>query len=253
MSKADPGHPIRSQEEEIVVALDDFGLLLEYVPLVAVDSANKNKLLPLQISSGLFSKASTFTIRSDLLDCRIAICSPLVLELFVDNFDYDNIAHFIRGVLDDELNEYRIFTHILDNEYAARVSNHKTYEAISMDVLHRWTFPFVPDVILYNNSSYKYKRNNIYIDDEFPLIIFLQGKGCRLHNCYIYDNVHLGEHCTIEKGAILSHNVLLGAHVLVQEKAVLADTVTLPDNHVVAPYQRYYYDYETGHILVIIW
>ena len=41
-------------------------------------------------------------IRFDLMDCHVGICSPRVMEQFVDNFDYQTKDDFIRGVLVNE-------------------------------------------------------------------------------------------------------------------------------------------------------
>lgn len=39
-------------------------------------------------------------------DCHIDICSPEVLTLFTDNFDYQQIRRdFVRGLLSDEVNQ----------------------------------------------------------------------------------------------------------------------------------------------------
>lgn len=56
--------------------------------------------------------------------------APQVLELFQDNFDYEDLPTFIRGVLQDELRGDKLFSHILTNEYAARVSNLRMYDGV---------------------------------------------------------------------------------------------------------------------------
>lgn len=42
------------------------------------------------------------TVRHDLIDTHICVCSPRVVELFVDNFDYKTKNDFIRGILINE-------------------------------------------------------------------------------------------------------------------------------------------------------
>ena len=46
--------------------------------------------------------AQPVDIWDDLLDCQLFICSPTVLTLFTDNFDYKTISEFIKGVLINE-------------------------------------------------------------------------------------------------------------------------------------------------------
>ena len=41
-------------------------------------------------------------MRHDLLDCQVAICSPVVPTLFTDNFDYLTREDFIKGILENE-------------------------------------------------------------------------------------------------------------------------------------------------------
>lgn len=42
------------------------------------------------------------TVRHDLIDTHICVCTPRVVELFVDNFDYKTKNDFIRGLLINE-------------------------------------------------------------------------------------------------------------------------------------------------------
>ena len=51
-------------------------------------------------------------------------------------------------------------------EYAARVHNLRSYDAISRDLLSRWAYPFVPDTNVFYKagpwgpSSYRYGRGH---------------------------------------------------------------------------------------------
>ena len=49
--------------------------------------------------------------------------------------------------------------------YAARVNNPRTYDAVSRDVLRRWTVPFVPDTNVLpraGNSSFRMASHGVY-------------------------------------------------------------------------------------------
>jgi hypothetical protein len=54
----------------------------------------------------------------------------------------------------------------LQGEYAARVHNLRSYDAISRDLLARWAYPFVPDTNVFYKagpwgpSSYRYGRGH---------------------------------------------------------------------------------------------
>lgn len=55
------------------------------------------------LDASLFGERDAVALRTDLLDCHIAICAPEVLMLFTDNFDYTNLRRdFVAGVLSEE-------------------------------------------------------------------------------------------------------------------------------------------------------
>lgn len=86
-------------------------------------------------------------------DCFIDICSPEVLLLFTDNFDYQQLRRdFVKGLLSDEVMGYKIFTYAIHSEYAARIDTFRSYDAVSKDILHRWTYLIVPDIPFSRNG-----------------------------------------------------------------------------------------------------
>ena len=56
---------------------------------------------------------------------------------------------------------YKIFTHEIHSSYAARIDNFRSYDTISKDIIQRWTYPFVPD-ILCGSSAIKVERHGTY-------------------------------------------------------------------------------------------
>ena len=67
----------------------------------------------------------------DLVDTHICICSPVVLSLFSDNFDYQTWGDFVRGILiSEEILDNTIYCHELEGSYAACVTNVSMYDAI---------------------------------------------------------------------------------------------------------------------------
>lgn len=75
---------------------------------------------------------SEVKLHHNLLDASIALCSPSVLPLFSDNFDFQNRNDFIRGILinEDILASSLYYTLLKGNQYAAAVTNWKTYHII---------------------------------------------------------------------------------------------------------------------------
>lgn len=57
---------------------------------------------------------------------------------------------------------YKIFTHEIHSTYAARIDNFRSYDTISKDIIQRWTYPLVPDVKFFGDSSTKLERQGMY-------------------------------------------------------------------------------------------
>ena len=71
-----------------------------------------------------------------------------MLYLFTDNFDYQHLRRdFVVGTLNERELGNNIYAHELGpKEYAASVSNLRSYDAVSRDVIGRWVYPLSPDV-----------------------------------------------------------------------------------------------------------
>ncbi len=103
------------------------------------------------LDAGFFDGRRSVTVRTDLIDTGIYICSHEVLMLFSDNFDYQNIRKdFVAGVLSEEELGNKLYVHEVGDRYATRVRNVRCYAAVTRDIIGRWTFPFVPDGNLFS-------------------------------------------------------------------------------------------------------
>jgi translation initiation factor eIF-2B subunit epsilon len=70
-------------------------------------------------------------IRNDLIDCGIDVCSLEVPSLFQDNFDYQDLRRdFVHGVLTSDLLDKTIHCYVLQEGYAARVRDTRSYDSI---------------------------------------------------------------------------------------------------------------------------
>jgi translation initiation factor eIF-2B subunit epsilon len=57
----------------------------------------------------------------------------------------------------------KIFTYEISNEYAARVDNLRAYDVVSQDIIHRWTYPMVPDIFCGGpKAPMRLERCNVY-------------------------------------------------------------------------------------------
>jgi translation initiation factor eIF-2B subunit epsilon len=77
---------------------------------------------------------------------------------------------------------YKIYTHELRSGYAARIDNFRSYDTVSKDVIQRWTYPMVPDVISSGDCSESrlhrqgiYKASGICCLEFFTIGLFLDG------------------------------------------------------------------------------
>lgn len=96
---------------------------------------------------------------------------------------------------------------VVQGEYAARVHNLRSYDAISRDILQRWAYPFVPDTNVFQKagawgaSSYKFGRHHRYLEAgaSIPRSVNLGvdvciGAGTSIGKCFLLAmlNTHIG-------------------------------------------------------------
>jgi translation initiation factor eIF-2B subunit epsilon len=217
------------------------------------------------IDPELLSSHQELEIREDLVDCYVDICTPDVLSLWSDNFDYQSVRKsFLFGVLKDyELNGKTIHTYILREHYAARVKSLRAYNNVSKDIINRWTYPLCPDSNLVRDQSYRLQRGKTYFEEGVILargsvvkrrsVIgrgtsigegstvgdsilgrhCLIGKNVTIEGSYLWDNTVIGDGTTI-KQAIVANEVVIGRNCTIEPGALLsyqvhvANGVTVP-------------------------
>lgn len=241
-------HQSRLGTDELFMAIDpDSKQLLYY--------EDKGLKGIITLDKSLLSDNMSISFHNDKQDCYIDICSPEVLSLFTDNFDYQHLRrHFVKGLLLDDIMGYKIYVHEIHSSYAARIDNFRSYDTISKDIIQRWTYPFVPDV--FGRSSTKHERQGVYraagvvqsrsaqigpfalvgsnttIGDRTKIYNSVVGEGCNIGSdvsidgCYIWDNV------IIENGCKLSHAIVCDG-VTIKPGAVLEPGVVLSFNVVI--------------------
>ncbi|KAK1994801.1 eIF4-gamma/eIF5/eIF2-epsilon [Colletotrichum falcatum] len=180
--------------------------------------------------------SADFEIRGDLIDAGIDICTPEVLALWSESFDYElPRRNFLHGVLKDwELNGKAIYAEVFEDGYAARASNLQMYESISKDVLGRWTFPFVPDCNIIPGQTYKMTSGAVCVEDgtvmapdsKISRSILGQGAtvgaGSRVSNSIIGRRCKIGNNVRIENSFVWDDAVIEDEAVVT--RSVLADS-----------------------------
>lgn len=146
------GHRVRLGASGVTTVIDPgTNRLLKYEELPGPGEAvPPTRRKGLRLDAALFSERDDISIRSDLIETGVYICAPEVLMLFSDNFDYQNIKRdFASGVLSEEELGNKLFVHAVSKDYVARVHSFRSYDAVSRDVMARWTYPLVPDTNLF--------------------------------------------------------------------------------------------------------
>ena len=147
----------------------------------------------------------------------------------------------------------RIGTHIIHHEYMARIVSTRLYDAISRDVLGRWTYPIVPeanvtgcDTLGYSRAPAQLGGAHLYLGRE----VFL-GKNAKIIGptavgsySTIGDNSHvhkcsIGTHCTIQSnsslnGVYLWDGVQIGPNCSIKA-SILAEDVCILDGSQIGP------------------
>lgn len=101
-----------------------------------------------------------------------------------------------------------IYTHVIRNEYAARVHDPHTYDAVSRDVLRRWAYPLVPDANLLPGQSYRCGRGYVYKEDGLVL-----ARNCAvLGPCAIGGGTSVGDGSSV-RASVLGPGCIIGAGV----------------------------------------
>ncbi|XP_054276313.1 translation initiation factor eIF-2B subunit epsilon-like [Macrosteles quadrilineatus] len=212
------GHRSTATEDDFTVALNT---KTNRVLLYSKKSRNPRKI---EIPMETVLETSEMTLRSDLLDTQVCVCSVAVPPLFSDNFDFQSKDDFVRGLLvNEEILASSIYAYILPgSQYAATVNSWAHYQDITHDVIHRWVYPLVPDML--TDDPYFFRRNNIYIQRDITL-----SQGCKLE-----EDVVIGSESSVGQNAIIARSVIgknckIGNNVVI-ESSYIMDHVKIQDN-----------------------
>ena len=122
MAKAHSSGSLRPVLDDLVVGLDE-----ETHQVVLFN--NEPTRGSVSVASELFKEHGRIAFHSDMLDCRVDVCSPEVLVQISDNFDYQDLRQdFVANeVANFELGP-RIMAHVIGpREYCTRVDDFRLY------------------------------------------------------------------------------------------------------------------------------
>ncbi|OVA19098.1 Bacterial transferase hexapeptide repeat [Macleaya cordata] len=256
-------HQTRLGTDELFIAINPDTKQLMYYE----DKADDSKGM-IALEKALLIDNPSMSVHNDKQDCYIDICSPEVLSLFTDNFDYQHLRrHFVKGLLVDDIMGYKIFTHEIHSSYAARVDNFRSYDTISKDILQRWTYPLVPDVQFSGNCPIKLERQGMYrasdiglsrsaqlgpftfvgsgtsIGDYSKISNSVIGEGCSIgsnvsiEGSYIWNNVTIQDDCKLSH-AIVCEGVVIKSGAVLEPGVVLSFKVVVGPQFIVPAYSK---------------
>ncbi|KAJ8427031.1 hypothetical protein Cgig2_032859 [Carnegiea gigantea] len=168
---------------------------------------------------------------------------------------------------DMQIMGYKIYTHEIHSSYAAKVENFRSYDAISKDILQRWTYPLVPDVLSFRNSVTKLGRQGLYrasdikqsptaeigpftligkgttIGSSTKISNSIIGEGCKIGSNVSIEGSYIWNDVTIEDGcklvhAILCDGVVMKAGAALEPGVILSFKVVIGEHFVVPAYSK---------------
>ncbi|OIR58967.1 MAG: translation initiation factor eIF2B subunit epsilon [Amphiamblys sp. WSBS2006] len=95
-------------------------------------------------------KHCSFSVSSSLHFTGIVFCTPEILALFTENFDYTTLGSFLSGTLGSDILTCTIAAHVVEEGgggYVERIDRPCVFGEATLSVLRRWTFPLVPDIV----------------------------------------------------------------------------------------------------------
>ena len=200
LTRTAPSHHTRTCDDDTIICLDSSSQQILYYDN---EITNTNTSIPFSHITDTTRNNNTshtsVSFHSDLLDTGIDICTPTVLLLFTDNFDYQHIrSDFVRGVIDEsDVSGHSIYAYITE-EYSTRVTDLYTYATCNMDILQRWSYPIVPDINVFQNTTYTCSRQYTYLENDVILA----------RECLISRNVMIGSKTRIGSRTNIKQSVI---------------------------------------------
>lgn len=181
-----------------------------------------------EIDLELLKDVDEFSIRNDLIDCRIDICTPHVPPIFQENFDYQNLREdFVKGVISSDILGKHIYVY-LSNSYGARVDSWHAYDTITQDYVGRWCYPFVVDSNMQEDQTYSYESRHIYKERNVVL-----AQSCKIRKCTVVGTgTKIGSGTHIEN-SVIGRNCQIGDNITIKDSFIWDNTLIDNDSLVV--------------------
>ncbi|CAK9796509.1 Translation initiation factor eIF-2B subunit epsilon [Anthophora plagiata] len=188
---------------------------------------NDEKTVKLELN--WFLNHNKIEINTCFLDTHVYLCSPSVLPLFSDNFDFQTMEDFIRGMLinEDILNSRIYWQQLNPEDYSLPIVSWNAYRTLNRDILNRHCFPltlnaipFLKNFIYMPRCTYKHKNATL-------------AKGCILEkDSILCQNSILGNNTFVTR-SVIGHDCSVGSNVTIVNSYILSNSI-IEDNCTVA-------------------
>ncbi|XP_053599971.1 translation initiation factor eIF2B subunit epsilon [Plodia interpunctella] len=211
-------HPLIGCDKPTFVAADGSNNKILVHQKYKPKSNEKSINIPLDVTL----KTSELKLHHNLADPNIALCSPSVPQLFSDNFDFQTRDDFIHGLLINEeiLDSSLYYALLKENQYAAAVTNWKTYQSICRDILHNWAHPLSIETGAFYRNNYLFMGNH-----NFREVTSVLNRSCSLkEDVLIGSGSHIGDNTILTK-SIIGKNCSIGNNVIISGSHIMNDVI----------------------------
>lgn len=239
----EPRHRSRRQRPQTVMALDSkSGQVLFHRRL------NYHTPASLKLPRAVFEQHDKVEVRYDLCDANIWLCSPCLPQIFSDNFDFQTMDHFIRGVImNEEITGNTIFCTTLNSGYLASIDSIAALHNTTWDIVQNRNYPVglsLPVNIspkLSCSSGNIHRHSNVETSSSAVLerdIVLASGVSiadkCRLNCVVVGEDSSVGQQCFL-RNVLLGQRCSLGNNISLQS-VLMGDDVHLEDGVDIGPY-----------------
>ncbi|GFS69475.1 translation initiation factor eIF-2B subunit epsilon [Nephila pilipes] len=210
--KTTPQHHIICNEQAVVVATETSSNRIRFFQRL-------HKALTSYIPLEIFQENDEITIHYNVLDSYISICSPCVPPLFSDNFDYQDMDDFVKGlIVNEELLGNSMYIHINNEGYGANISNLVMYDSVRQCQLQQ-------NVVIGQGTKI---GENVHISNSVIGKNCSIGKNVLITGSYLWDGVSVGDSCNLDT-CLLADKVNVGNNVSIKPGCVLGPEVSIDD------------------------
>ncbi|KAF7456714.1 Translation initiation factor eIF-2B subunit epsilon [Cryptosporidium felis] len=222
----------------------------------------------LRNSSSTYFGLGGCTIRYDLLDIGMAVCSPQLLKTFCETFDFtDLFEDYVQNALSSDIKQDLISVSIMSN-YAVRITDFRTYHVAQQHVCEGWAFPLVPDYCSISGQNIqRYQGMSVYIGEKVSISPSSEissittigrnsriGENCKIYDSFIGEDCVIGNNCVIRGCSILdgaeigdnvevdssfiSRLVKVGSNSKISSSCIIGSGISLREDSVIGPSSR---------------